>query len=77
MGAAIEQGGKGKDGGLRLEDEVAAWRSGRSLRQGTTIGKVHVVRITKRVIPPPCPSADRALLTSRPQCAAGKRRKGA
>ncbi|MCP3401887.1 MULTISPECIES: hypothetical protein [unclassified Bradyrhizobium] len=67
MGATIEHEGKGKDGAFRLEDEVAAWRSRRSLRQGTTTGKVHVVRITKRVIPASRPSADRALLTARPQ----------
>jgi hypothetical protein len=67
MRAAIEHDRTGKDGALRLEDEVAAWRSRRSLRQGTTTGKVHVVRITKRAIPPSRPSPDRALLNVRPR----------
>jgi len=45
----------------RLENEVTAWRSSRLQRRGTTIGKVHVVRISRRVIPKSAPLANRTL----------------
>lgn len=51
MRATIEHHGEVQDGASRLENEVTAWRSRRVQRRGTTIGNVHVVRISKRMIP--------------------------
>jgi hypothetical protein len=66
MRAATEYEGELKDAVLRLEDEVASWRSRRTERHGTTTGKVHMVRISKRVLPRSRPSTDQAFLTVRP-----------
>ena len=59
MPAANECDGEVKDEVSRLENEVATWRSRRIQRRGTTTGKVHVVRISKRVVPHSDPSVDR------------------
>jgi len=66
MRAANARGGEFKDEISRLENEVATWRSRRIQRRGTTTGKVHVVRISKRVVPQSGPSANRTLLDTRP-----------
>ncbi|TWB64625.1 hypothetical protein FBZ94_102165 [Bradyrhizobium sacchari] len=66
MRAANERGGEVEDEVSRLENEVASWRSGRIQRRGTTTGKVHVVRISKRVVPQSGPSADQTSATARP-----------
>lgn len=42
-----------------LEAEVAAWRSRRALRPEASTGKVCVVRIRKRTLPPAGPPAAR------------------
>ncbi len=60
MRAATDHNGKSKGEASSLEDEVAAWRTKRVLRHGATTGKVQVVRISKRVVPPFHPSASRA-----------------
>jgi len=66
MRAAAEHEGELKDAVLRLEDEVASWRSRRIQRHGTATGKVHVVRILKRVSSRSRPSADQAFPIERP-----------
>lgn len=66
MRAVNERGGEFKDEILRLENEVATWRNRRIQRRGTTTGKVHVVRISKRVVPQSGRSADQTSATARP-----------
>lgn len=65
MPAANERDGELKDEVSRLENEVATWRSRRIQRRGTTTGKVHVVRICKRVVPQFGPSSDQMSANAR------------
>jgi hypothetical protein len=65
MPAANERDGEVKDEVSRLENEVAIWRSRRIQRRGTTTGKVHVVRISKRVVPQSDPLVDRTSAIAR------------
>ena len=66
MHAATDHDGEGASGALSLEEEVAAWRSRRGLRQGSTIGRVQVVRIPKRAVVQWREPFHRAPLTRRP-----------
>lgn len=63
MRASIGYDGEAEGAALRLEDEVASWRSRRVQRPTTRVGKVHVVRISKRVISRPRTAADRVFST--------------
>lgn len=54
MDPASDHDGNSEQRTSDLEDEVAAWRSRRGLRQGTTVGRVQVVRIAKRRVRAPC-----------------------
>ncbi|MGY3235554.1 hypothetical protein ACVWZ4_003881 [Bradyrhizobium sp. USDA 4472] len=50
MQSATDHDGEGTSVALSLEEEVAAWRNRRGLRQGATTGRIQVVRISKRVL---------------------------
>lgn len=66
MRADAGNNGQSKSGPLSLADEVAAWRSKRTLRHGSAAGRVQVVRISRRGAAPIRRATDRPFSAARP-----------